>query len=167
MVSGDLATIEMTLRLCSLSFVCYRITHRMTLWRGMATTRRTNTTSPTSWSSTLCPMTMPWVIYLYYSKFARDHHLGWCYIFRLSITQKLKMACIQGHVYFLNFIAVCQMWTLGNMRSVIKEADPQKWRLSPDPPKTEVSECYSKSWKCPKQFNCQQQQLSIACVSPT
>ena len=31
----------------------------------------------------------------------------------------------------------------------------------------EVSGCYSKSWKSPKQFNYQQQQLSVACVWPT
>ena len=31
----------------------------------------------------------------------------------------------------------------------------------------EVSQCYSRSWKCPKQFKYQKQQLSVACVWPT
>ena len=82
------------------------------------------------------------------------------------VSHKLKTACIREHVYFLNFIAIYQMWTIGNTRSVIKEADHQKWRFTTHP-KIEVSECYSKSWKCPNQFNYQQQQLSVACAWPT
>ena len=47
--------------------------------------------------------------YIYYSKFASDHYLGQYYHFRHGYHKKLKMACIRGHVYFLNFIAVCQV----------------------------------------------------------
>ena len=42
----------------------------------------------------------------------------------MGITQKLKMACIRGHGYFLSFIAVYQMRTISNTHSVVKEADP-------------------------------------------
>ena len=35
--------------------------------------------------------------------------MGGIIFFGMCITQKLKMACIRGHVYFLNGIAVYQM----------------------------------------------------------
>ena len=46
---------------------------------------------------------------IYYSKFARDQYLGRYYIFRHGHHTKTKMACIRGHVYFLNFIVLYQM----------------------------------------------------------
>ena len=40
-------------------------------------------------------------------KHASDHYLGrYLFCFGMGITQKLKMACIQGDVYFLNFSGV-------------------------------------------------------------
>ena len=83
---------------------------------------------------------------------------GFFKFFGMRITQKLNMAYILGHVYFLNFIAVYKMCTIDNTRSVVKEADPQNggFRM--------LLQCYAKSLKCPKQINYQQQPLSVACV---
>ena len=43
----------------------------------------------------------------------------------MGSTQKLNMACIRGHVYVMKCNAVCQIWTIDNTHSVIKESDPQ------------------------------------------
>ena len=42
----------------------------------------------------------------------------------MGITQKLNMACIRGHVYFMNCHAAYQIWTTDKTHSVIKESDP-------------------------------------------
>ena len=64
-----------------------------------------------------------WGIVRLPSKLDRDHYLGRYYIFGHGY--KKKTACIRGHVYFLNIIAVYQLRTIGNTRSIVKEADPK------------------------------------------
>ena len=48
----------------------------------------------------------------------------------MGITQKLNLACGRGHVYFLNFIVVYQIWTICNKRSVVKELSPLNWSFT-------------------------------------
>ena len=46
------------------------------------------------------------VLKMYYSEFARNTIWGGIIFFGMGSTKKQKMACIQGHIYFLNFIGV-------------------------------------------------------------
>ena len=57
-----------------------------------------------------------------YSHFARDHNLGRNYILRHVYHTKAKNSMYSRTCLFP---AIYHMWTKGNMRSVIKEADPQ------------------------------------------